>query len=309
MKEKKVYILSLLGAIIIVLLLRTFVCSPFSIPSQGMENSLLEGERILVNKWSYGLRSPLLSLFPYHRWNESSIEKEDIVVFNNPANIKTKAIDRKEIFINRCTALPGDTLWVDSLFQPIVSETNNPDKKSVFVFAKEKIEELHETLKELTIDPIEILGEDSLNYYSSFSRYEYYLITQKIKENTWIQLASKNKETSYPLIIPGKNVSIEVTPWNSTLLRNTLILHEQQNAEVKNDTLYINSQPVKNCTFTKDYYWMSSNNTLGISDSRIFGFVPHDHVIGKAFFIWLSKEPNGSPFSGYRWDRTFTLIR
>ena len=100
------------------------------IPSTGMENSLFQGERILVNKWSYGLRVPLMSLFSYHRWCERSVRQQDVVVFNNPAAIGQPTIDRREIYISRCIGTPGDTLLVDSLFSVSSPEAQlNPDKK------------------------------------------------------------------------------------------------------------------------------------------------------------------------------------
>ena len=79
------WILAFAGAVVVVLLLRGFAFTSCLIPSTGMENSIFQGERILVNKWSYGLRVPFMSLFSYHRWCESPVRRQDIVVFNNPA--------------------------------------------------------------------------------------------------------------------------------------------------------------------------------------------------------------------------------
>lgn len=78
------WILAFAGAVVVVLLLRGFAFTSCLIPSTGMENSIFQGERILVNKWSYGLRIPFMSLFSYHRWCESPVRRQDIVVFNNP---------------------------------------------------------------------------------------------------------------------------------------------------------------------------------------------------------------------------------
>lgn len=308
MRKRGTYILIFLGAILLVVLLRTFVCSPYSIPSQGMENSLWHGDRILVNKWSYGLRLPQLSIFPYHRWRTRPVHKEDIVVFNNPANTNRKNLANKEIFINRCTGVPGDTIWVDSLYQYFNSGSSNPDQIRLYSYPKKHSNELDSVVLKLGLTPVLKLGEDSLNHFSSFSQYEYYLITQEIGNKNWIKLA-KQAQPTYPLVVPGKKIKIEVKPWNITLLKNTLILHEKKKAEIKNDSLFVNSQWVKECSFSKDYYWMSSNHSLNLSDSRVFGFVPHDHIIGKAFFIWLSKEPNSNPFKGYRWNRFFKQVR
>ena len=90
--------LAFAGAVVVVLLLRGFAFTSYLIPSTGMENSIFQGERILVNKWSYGLRVPFMSLFSYHRWCESPVQRQDIVVFNNPAGIREPVIDRREIY-------------------------------------------------------------------------------------------------------------------------------------------------------------------------------------------------------------------
>lgn len=119
------WIIAFAGAMVIVLLLRGFAFTSCLIPSAGMENSLFQGERILVNKWSYGLRVPYMSLFSYHRWGESPIHKDDIVVFNNPAGIKEPVIDRREIYISRCIGVPGDTLLIDSLFNVVDRSTHS----------------------------------------------------------------------------------------------------------------------------------------------------------------------------------------
>ena len=75
-------------------------------------------------------------------------------------------------------------------------------------------------------------------------------------------LSNKEDAEPNPLIVPGKGKFIRVYPWNMTLLRNTLVMHEGKQAEIKNDTLYVDGKPTQHCYFTKDYYWMGSNNTL-----------------------------------------------
>ena len=68
----------------------------------------------------------LMALWNYHRWGDSPVEKEDIIVFNNPANLSESVISRREVFISRCIGVPGDTLLIDSLFSVIPSEKNAP---------------------------------------------------------------------------------------------------------------------------------------------------------------------------------------
>ena len=122
------WIIALVGAAIFVLLLRCFAFTSYYIPSKGMESSLLCGDRILVNKWSYGLRAPLLSQFPYQRWKEQLVERGDIVVFNNPANPST-VIDKKEVFITRCTCRSSRS----SLSAPPAPTDSTPSGKTGFV--------------------------------------------------------------------------------------------------------------------------------------------------------------------------------
>ena len=119
------WILAFAGAVVVVLLLRGFAFTSYLIPSTGMENSIFQGERILVNKWSYGLRVPFMSLFSYHRWCESPVQRQDIVVFNNPAGIREPIIDRREIYISRCLGVvtPYLSIPFSQLFHPKHSST------------------------------------------------------------------------------------------------------------------------------------------------------------------------------------------
>lgn len=305
------WIFAFAGAIAVVLLLRGFAFTSCLIPSTGMENSLFQGERILVNKWSYGLRVPLMSLFSYHRWCERSARQQDVVVFNNPAAIGQPTIDRREIYISRCIGTPGDTLLVDSLFSVSSPEAQfNPDKKRLYSYPATKEQLITSLMQTLSITNDGLMGSNDSTHVRSFSRYEYYLLEQAISDQNWIQpLTEKSEKELKPLIVPGKGKALRVYPWNITLLRNTLVMHEGKQAEIKNDTLYIDGKPTQHCFFTKDYYWMASNNSVNLSDSRLFGFVPQDHIIGKASLIWFSKEKGTGIFDGYRWNRFFQSVK
>ena len=305
------WIFAFAGAIAVVLLLRGFAFTSCLIPSTGMENSLFQGERILVNKWSYGLRVPLISLFSYHCWCERSVRQQDVVVFNNPAAIGQPTIDRREIYISRCIGTPGDTLLVDSLFSVSSPEAQlNPDKKRLYTYPAAKEQLITSLMQTLSITNDGLMGSNDSTHVRSFSRYEYYLLEQAISDQNWIQpLTEKSEKELKPLIVPGKGKALRVYPWNITLLRNTLVMHEGKQAEIKNDTLYIDGKPTQHCFFTKDYYWMASNNSVNLSDSRLFGFVPQDHIIGKASLIWFSKEKGTGIFDGYRWNRFFQSVK
>lgn len=309
--RKYKWILAFAGAVVVVLLLRGFAFTSCLIPSAGMENSIFQGERILVNKWSYGLRVPFMTLFSYHRWGERPVQQQDIVVFNNPAGIRQPVIDRREVYISRCIGVPGDTLLVDSLFSATSPESKlNPDKKRLYAYPVSKENLITSLMHTLSITDDGLMGSSDSTHVRSFSRYEYYLLEQAMNEQNWLQPLSRKKDIELkPLIIPGKGKYIRVYPWNITLLRNTLVMHEGKQAEIKNDTLYVDGKPAQHCYFTKDYYWMGSNNTINLSDSRLFGFVPQDHIIGKASVIWFSKEKGTGLFDGYRWNRFFRTVK
>ena len=149
---------TLTGVILTVILLRSCVATSYLIPSTGMENSLYRGERILVNKWSYGLRLPFISLWGYHRWGDKPVRKDDILVFNNPANLSQTAIDQREVYIGRCLGVPGDTLWVDSLFSVIPSEKNAPDQKFLYTYPPEEREAVRLTAHYPFYPPQRIIG-------------------------------------------------------------------------------------------------------------------------------------------------------
>lgn len=233
-------------------------------------------------------------------------QQGNILVFNNPAN-RLADISRREVFISRCIGLPGDTLLVDSFFTALPCEQYAPDQKFVYAYPKNKERQLDTLLATLSIRHSERMGEDSLHYLRSFSRYEYYLLEQALYGHCWIQPATRpdSLQEARALIVPKKGRAVRVYPWNRVLLCNTLVLHEHRNAKIQNDTLYVDGRPVQHCVFTKDYYWVASNNAANVSDSRLFGFVPEDHLIGRASVIWFSRDKE----SGMRWERIGKAVR
>ena len=229
-------LIALAVAIALVLIVRSCAFTSCIVPYSGEEKSVYAGERIIVNKWSYGLRLPAMQLIGYHRLLESRVESGDIVIFNNPA--ATGSIDSRPVFIGRCVGVPGDTL---------------------------------------------MLGENLLQ----------------------VQSGTKSAQA---FVVPGRGMSITVEPWNVKLLCNTVNRHEHRRARLQGEQLYIDGHRVKEVTFTKDYYWVLDSNVVNMADSRLFGFVPQDHVIGRAALIWFSHDPQKSVFTGYRWNRIFTVI-
>ena len=286
MKRISTFIKVLLTAILIVWLVKTFAFTSCSIPSTGMENTLYQGEKVLVNKWSYGLRIP----FTASHFLAEKAKKGDVVLFNNPAPTHPEnSIFAHELFISRCVGVPGDTLMLNSELLVTGEKALSPDSKQLYAYPHEWEDTLKQAMQQLGIAGNILVGYSEGRYMRSFSHYEHYLLKQKLGTALDIHPVHTNDTTdSHPLVIPAKGQSIKVYPWNVTLICNTILHHENRQALVKNDTLWVEGKPVHSYTFKKDYYWMASNNPINLADSRLFGLVPHDHLVGRATYIWYS---------------------
>ena len=286
MKRIPIYLKVLLTAILIVLLVRTFAFTSCSIPSTGMENSLYQGEKVLVNKWSYGWRIP----FTASHFLAGKVRKGDIVLFNNPIPAdKETPVFARELFISRCVGVPGDTLMLNQELLVTGEQGLSPDSKQLYAYPYESEDTLQQAMHQVGMEGNLLVGYSEGRYVRSFSHYELYLLKQKLGNAIDIHPVHSNDTTdSHPLVIPAKGKAVKVYPWNVTLLCNTILHHEERQASVKNDTLLVDNKPVTSYTFRKDYYWMASNNPVNLSDSRLFGLVPHDHLVGRAAYIWYS---------------------
>lgn len=288
MRHVPLWIKAMLTAVIVVLLIKAFAFTSCTIPSTGMENSLYQGERVLVNKWSYGLRVP----FSTWRWLEKPVGKGDIVLFNNPnpRSLQT-AVGNRELFISRCVGVPGDTLMLNEELLVTDEQVLSPDSKSLYVYPHADEDVVLDAMQAVNIKGNQLVGYADGKYIRSFSHYEYYLLRQKLAGRVELApLYRKDISKSHPFVIPAKGKPVKVYPWNVALLCNTIVRHEGKQASVKGDTLYVSGKPVQTYTFSKNYYWMASNNPVNLCDSRLFGLVPDDHLIGKAWRIWFSSK-------------------
>ena len=109
-----------------------------------------------------------------------------------------------------------------------------------------------------------------------------------------------------PVLIPAKGLTIPLTLDNIAIYERPIRAYENNTLEVSNGQILINGQPATQYTFQMDYYWMMGDNRHNSADSRYWGFVPEDHIVGKPIFIWLSVSPDTNPAaSHYRWNRMF----
>ena len=120
----------------------------------------------------------------------------------------------------------------------------------------------------------------------------------------WIPKKGATIDLADTVKLPGKDVL-----QNLAIYERCIRAYEGNTLEVKNGLVYINGQQTTKYTFKLDYYWMMGDNRHNSADSRYWGFVPEDHIVGKPIFIWWSSDPDRSLFSGgIRCSRLFRCV-
>ena len=138
--------------------------------------------------------------------------------------------------------------------------------------------------------------------------YSMYFIGDHLNDTTRIVEWTANNFG--PLWIPKEGVTIPINKKTLALYGTAIVLYDHnENAAVQGDKLLIDGQQVTEYTFKQNYYFMMGDNRHNSLDSRYWGFVPEDHIVGKAFFIWLSIDNNSSFVNKIRWNRFFKLIK
>jgi signal peptidase I len=117
-----------------------------------------------------------------------------------------------------------------------------------------------------------------------------------------------NMDNFGPLVIPKKGATVILNPGNIGIYRRIISTYEGHTLEEKNGTFIIDGKPTDRYTFSMDYFFMMGDNRHNSADSRFWGFVPEDHIVGKAVFIWMSWDSNASFLGKIRWSRLFNLI-
>jgi len=112
-----------------------------------------------------------------------------------------------------------------------------------------------------------------------------------------------------PIWIPKKGATIQLSLSNLAIYERPIKAYEKNELQVRNGKIYINGEETNSYTFKLDYYWMMGDNRHNSADSRYWGFVPEDHIVGKPIFIWWSSDKDRGMFSGgIRWSRLFRFV-
>lgn len=238
--------------------------------------------------------------------------------------IITRPADKQENYIKRCVGMPGDVLELkESILYVNGQKADEIGKLQYDYLVKTNGTPLNKMrLQEIGVSPDEIRGGGSLYQLPLTAE-----ILQKVKaypnvtEVTMIQETEPNPDifpfnSSYdwnvdnfgPLYVPKKGEKIDLNLKNLPLYERVITAYENNRVEVKDSVIYINGQAADSYTFNMDYYWMMGDNRHRSADSRYWGFVPEDHIVGKAYFIWLSLDKDKPFYNKIRWNRMFRFI-
>jgi signal peptidase I len=250
-------------------------------------------------------------------------ERDDIVI---------RPVDKRENFIKRCVAISGDTIRIVNGIVYINGEINAipPHSEMPYLITLDgKGFFSDEFMKdELNIDPTDPQQRDLIADPQNPNRYKVTLTAEQVKKVNEFSFVIKgsvipdldpsgfgntypfdtagykwSEDTFGPLWIPKKGASIELTPANIVLYRRVIEVYENNKWEVIDGQIFINGKKADNYTFKMNYFWMMGDNRHNSQDSRFWGFVPEDHIVGKASLIWFSWQ------GGPRWDRIFKAIK
>jgi signal peptidase I len=262
-------------------------------------------------------------------------------VFNWPGDTIYPS-DLRTNYIKRCVATAGDVLEIRNrqVYINGKPQANPPDLQYMYSFSStDPLESSY--LKKLGIanydDATKSSLHDPIQHFQNPNSglYDYTLhmspkVADLLKKEDFIRnlsifsptaehgnmvyaydsIHNRNQDAYGPLTIPKKGMKIQLTPENIHHYYLVIRSYEDnEKVELVNGKVLIDGNPVSEYTFKQNYYWMMGDNRHNSLDSRFWGFVPEDHVVGKAWFIWLSIDPdNRFTLDGIRWKRLFSLI-
>ena len=240
-------------------------------------------------------------------------------------DIVARPTDRRENYVKRCVGLPGQTLQIRN---NIVYLNGRPNREP------ENVQYAYEvTFKQDLPDDLKLeLGITDEDLYTSRNGQTVWMPLTKAAKQTlmhrpdivasikpaqptadWLypQNMVKNWTTANygPVWIPKKGAKLHLTLQNLPIYERPIRVYEGNDLQVRNGKIYINGKPTNEYTFRLDYYWMMGDNRHNSADSRSWGFVPEDHIVGKPIMIWLSLDKDRSLFDGgIRWNRMFRWV-
>ncbi|MGQ8338477.1 signal peptidase I [Sunxiuqinia sp. A32] len=242
--------------------------------------------------------------------------------------IVSRPVDKRENYIKRCIGIPGDEIEIKDAQVYVNGEEQHH-------FAGVQYDYIVTTdgtsINKRTLEKIGISKADQQVF--SGSQFLFPMTDEQVKELEKLHNVKTIKKVNMPagnwdknifphsenypwnvdnfgpLEIPQKGETVNLTMTNLPIYERIIDLYEENDLEVKDSTIFVNGVATDNYTFKMNYFWMMGDNRHNSADSRYWGFVPEDHVVGKAVFIWLSLDKEKGFPANIRWSRLFTSVK
>jgi len=315
------------------------------IPKTAVAFPMVHDTIPVVNTKSY-LNDPQI---PYLRFpGFEDIERNDIVVFNWPVDTVNafqqygdgkyyeKPIDKKSNYVKRAVGVPGDSLSVKNGFVFINGEQLQLPERAKPQFTYTGVTKGQPFNPQTLYKVYDIT--DGFGYNPTTNEFTFVAITEETFERLknhpnvasiqrsadTVSKSSRlfpndrarwNNDNFGPIYIPKKGVTVEITPESMPFYKEIIETYEGSEYSLNNKLslngtqVLLNGNPISEYTFHQNYYWMMGDNRNNSEDSRTWGYVPENHVVGKPVFVWLSWDSNASGFDKIRWDRVFTTVK
>ena len=243
---------------------------------------------------------------------------------NEYGKLIARPADRRENYVKRCVGLPGQTLQIKNRIVYLDGKPNKePDNVQYTYYVK-----LKEMIPENLISELGISQEDltqlnqqgcmplTLRAYNTLKSRSDIVSSIRINEDRIVgdiyPLNARygwTRDNYGPVWIPQKGKSIKLNLENLPIYERPIRVYEGNDLQVTDDgKILINGKETAEYTFKMDYYWMQGDNRHNSADSRYWGFVPEDHIVGKPILIWWSSDPDRSGYDGVRWERIFRFV-